>query len=409
MQTSSIKSKVVGRAQTLVEQFALRRRSTASIGVVTALLVAASCSTGANDARPGSGDPTASAAESWTGAVSTSCTSGAPQPGQSYFTARLKSTRGRELSLAVLTPKLGDTGVPLSVQLDGKALYEMESHTTQDGVESVQKYHAPLTGIQRVVTIANENSFFANFDGRETVPANLGTEPQALRFKDGLPPPTVGGDQALIAAMSQLFDSAGRESSACLAASESNLEANTDSLGSLKNELTTGHRYPVASGVSGSACNGCEYGCKGKYLGCIGAASVLGPFGAAFGALACIGVFERCNSECHKSGTDCCPVGCGGESGILNPIGACCLAGETCVRRATDDHVALCCEAGTTLCNGVGCCQPGDTCLPSGQCCPEMRNGECCSIGTCTTRADCNGGDPNGSNGCSDNGCCVPG
>jgi hypothetical protein len=295
------------------------------------------------------------------------------------------------------------------IKLNGAVIDQIQLDAAADGTTTrTETFSAPITGVHQVITTSNGQTLTLLVDGRQTVPVPVGTDPKTIRFADGQAVPQLTIPPAIADAMTQLFNDAGSAMTTCLASSGSDTLAFSDP--------RSGN-----GGVSGSQCTGCEIACDGALAGCsagaVAAAIACGPFAVFCGAgvgLACIGAYEGCNALCHRSGTDCCPVACGGESGITTPIGGCCFAGDSCARRATDAHVALCCGSGTTACGGTQCCLPGDKCFTfssGGICCPpedQKPDGTCCFQGSCTTRADCNGGDPNGNNGCV-NGCCVIG
>jgi hypothetical protein len=295
-------------------------------------------------------------------------------------------------------------------KLNGNPLYSIQTQVSSNSsFTRNEAYFPPITGVKNVTGISDGKTIIFTVDGRQTLSSAVGADPTTVQFADGKPAPQLNIDSSIRDAMIQLLNSAQTQSKACLSP-----QANQVLLAAAE---TSAPGHP--SGDSGSACTGGEVDCDLGEVACVGLALAgCGPFAFLCGS-GCVGGYEGCLSFVHRSGTDCCPVACGGESGITNPIGACCLGGEICLKRSTDGHVALCCDSGTTACGGTQCCGPNDTCFTSqgtngattGLCCPpeQIRNGQCCILGTCTTRADCNAGDPNGNNGCGANGCCVIG
>lgn len=292
------------------------------------------------------------------------------------------------------------------VELDGHPLYRMAMSAAPGGTATTtETYFAPIGGVHEVVTTSDGKTLSSVMDGRRTVAAPIGTDPAQIRFEDGQPAPAATMSAPIRAGLQRVLEAAGKDSVACL--------PGATAVQTFSNEAPQELGHPSRS--SGSACTGCELGCYGEQFACVAVAAACG-FLAPVCALGCLGHTQSCLSGCHKSGTDCCPVGCGGEGEITTPIGGCCLQGEICLRRATSAHVALCCSAGTTVCGTDSCCHSGEACIPAGgglpaYCCPSgsMRNGHCCSSGVCSSRADCNGGDPFGPNGCDVSGCCFPG
>jgi hypothetical protein len=302
-----------------------------------------------------------------------------------------------------------------SVWLNGSLIYQ--STSTQEANGSTHRYHdmlSPILPEHRIFSSSDGKTMFLDIDGKQTPSVAVGTDPNTLRFTDGTALPSLTFDPNIRDVFVSFEKDAAANAAACLGSS-----------GSAELLAFAGDPHQGSGGVSGSQCTGCELACAGGEFTCLAGAAVAASactigYGiclAAFGA-GCILAHQGCLSLCHRSGTDCCPVGCGGESGILTPIGACCFSGETCGRRRNDDHVALCCTAGTTVCGGELCCLAGEQCatrtsgppqrgliLDAACCGPNNMNsrGECCNLGKCTTSADCGG-----ANACVD-GCCIIG
>jgi hypothetical protein len=302
-----------------------------------------------------------------------------------------------------------------SVWLNGTLIYQ--STTTMDADGTTNRWQDmldPVLPAHQIFSSSDGNTVFLDIDGKETRPIAVGADPNTLRFTDGTTLPTLAIDPNIRDVLASFEKDVGANGAACLGSSGS------DGLLAL-----TGDPHQGTGGVSGSQCTGCEVACAGGELTCIAGAAIAASactigYGICLGVLGagCILAYEGCQTLCHRSGTDCCPVGCGGESGFTTPIGACCNSGDTCGRRANDDHAALCCGAGTTACGGELCCTAGEQCatrtsgppqkgiILNAACCgPNNMNsrGECCNLGKCTTSADCGG-----SNTCS-NGCCIIG
>lgn len=286
-----------------------------------------------------------------------------------------------------------------SVKLNGNPFYEILTEPTEDGsTRQIETYFAPANGVHQVITTSKADTIIMLVDGRRTLAAPAGAKPEDVRFEDGQPAPKLVVAPELQDGVKRLLTSAATDSASCFGQPMPNQSVEPG-----KDPLALAHPS------SGLGCNTCESGCRAGYIVCIvGAISGCGPFSIFCGA-GCAFAMDQCMGICHRSGTDCCPVGCGGESGSLTPIGTCCMAGDICLKRGDSAHSALCCPGGTTTCGGRACCNPGETCMPGGTCCPVVHNGECCFIGTCTTKANCNNGNPNGPNGCDANGCCFVG
>jgi hypothetical protein len=307
--------------------------------------------------------------------------------------------------------------------LNGNPLYQFQQQGSIGGVTTrSDAYFAPITGVHQVTSTLNGATLALIVDGRQTVPTTATADPTTVKFADGRAAPRLDIPAAIGDAIVELMNDAAAKLPACAAGSTSTppqliAAAGTDS----------GH----PSGDSGSGCTTCEIGCDGAEGACLAGAAVVtiacGPFAffcapAAGGA--CIAGYDACLGLCHRSGTDCCPVDCGGASQATNPIGACCESGESCLKRSTSGHVALCCSSGQTPCGGTQCCGSDTTCMPTGAstsacckpsqinsqgvCCPNGigANGQCCGLfGSCGTEADCS---PSLLGACS-NGCCTLG
>jgi hypothetical protein len=296
-------------------------------------------------------------------------------------------------------------------------IYVYESFYTElpDGTtKRVQTSYTPFEP-HELITYSDGKTMSFSMDGKSTNTVPVGTDPRTLRFSDGTAIPAMPLSNYFIDAIVALEKDANLHAAACF----SGTAADSGQL------LAQSDPHYGNAGVSGSQCTGCELACDGGEVSCLAAAAgasvACGPFFAfcagGFGA-ACITGFEWCQSKCHQSGTDCCPVACGGESSVLTPTGGCCYSGDSCARRESGDHAALCCGPGTTGCGGALCCETGEQCATptsgpkmvgisrNAACCgPDNMNsrGECCTLGKCTTDADCGG--PNACR----NGCCIIG
>jgi hypothetical protein len=302
-----------------------------------------------------------------------------------------------------------------SVSLNGTLVYQ--STSTEEANGTVIRYQDTLSPIlpdHRIMSSSDGRTVFLDIDGKQTRSVAVGTDPNTLRFTDGTALPNLTIDPNIRDVLVSFEKDVGANAPACLGSS-----------GSAGLLALAGDPHYGSGGVSGSQCTGGELACIGAEATCIGLAAVAASsctigWGICFGVFgaACILGHQGCVAAVHRSGTDCCPVGCGGESGLTTPIGACCNYGETCGRRRNDDHAALCCGAGTTVCGGELCCTAGEQCatrtsgppqrglILNAACCgPNNMNsrGECCNLGKCTTSSDCGG-----ANACVD-GCCVIG
>jgi hypothetical protein len=302
-----------------------------------------------------------------------------------------------------------------SLWLNGTLVYQSTSSEDPDGTTLVyQDMLSPVLPEHRIFSSSDGRTMFLDVDGKQTPSVAVGTDPNTLRFTDGTALPNLTIDPNIRDVLVAFEKDVGANAATCLSSS-----AATGLL------ALAGDPHYGSGGVSGSQCTAGELGCLGAEATCIGIAAVTAAsctigYGICFGLISagCILAHQGCLGVIHRSGTDCCPVACGGESGLTTPIGACCNYGETCGRRRNDDHAALCCTPGTTVCGGELCCTAGEQCatktsgppqrglILNAACCgPDKMNsrGECCNLGKCTTSADCGG-----SNTCN-NGCCVIG
>jgi hypothetical protein len=299
--------------------------------------------------------------------------------------------------------------------MNGIPMYEDRYTEQSNGSTTREQTFMGALQPHDLITYSDGKTMTISFDGKTTPAVAVGTDPKNIHFSDGTPLPTLTLSRGFTDAIVALEKDMSLNGKACFSGSNS----------SSTQVLAYSDPHNGNGGVSGSGCTGCEADCDGGEFACLAAAAAAAsactigyPICLAAAAAGCVGAYVGCQSYCHRSGTDCCPVACGGESDVTTPIGGCCFSGDTCARRSTDDHVALCCGAGTTSCGGELCCLAGEQCATptsgpkmvgvglSAACCgPNNMNaaGECCTMGKCTTDADCGG-----SNGCR-NGCCIIG
>jgi hypothetical protein len=322
-------------------------------------------------------------------------------------------------SLAAGSP----TNETYAVTLNGQPLYEItQQGMAGGGSTQSDTYFPPITGVHQVTSISDGTNITSVVDGRATVPMPLTASGSSVKFVDGAPPPALTIPVAIGDAIIELFNDMAAKLPSCAPVGA---PAATPLSTPVVDAVGTDQGHP--SQVDGSACTTGEVACALAEGGClavsVGVDIACGPFAficAPLTGASCIGAYVGCLGFVHRSGTDCCPVDCGGGSQLTNTIGSCCEGGESCLKRSTSGHVALCCSSGQNACGGVECCGVDTTCMPvqggracckpsqinsAGQCCPGGfgTNGQCCFLGSCTTAAQCGG-----SNGCV-NGCCIIG
>ena len=314
------------------------------------------------------------------------------------------------------------TNETYTVKLNGQPLYQVSQQGAPGAVTRSDTYFAPITGVHQATSTSDGTNITFVVDGRTSLPMAVTANPSSIKFVDGGPAPAISIPPSIGDAIAELFTDAATKIKSCATTSTAATVA-----GSLLAAVGTDQGHP--SGDDGHECTAGEEGCIGAEAACvaaaIAAALACGP--AAFicggaGAVGCALGFQGCLGFVHRSGTDCCPVDCGGASGVETPIGGCCLSGETCLRQENSSHVGICCSAGQTACGGSACCGSDTTCMPvqggtstcckpsqinpQGQCCPGGigTNGQCCLLGACTNDTQCTS-----TEGACVNGCCTIG
>jgi hypothetical protein len=322
--------------------------------------------------------------------------------------------------------------------LNGNPLYQVQQQISNTGAFTrSDTYFAPITGVHQIVSTSDGTTFTMVVDGRQTVPlAAVGANPATASFVDGRPAPQLDIPVAVADAFQELLNNAAAVLPTCAIPPASPTSPTSPPL-----IADVGTDDGHASGDSASGCNSCDDGCLETLAKCTAEAIITpncpvstGIFGGllddvigfacgAYDAYECSTGLLSCQRTCSKAGTACCPVDCGG-AGNITPIGLCCLSGESCLKRGSTGHVAICCSAGQTPCGGSECCGSDTTCLPTGTgtsaccapsqinaqgtCCPNgiSTNGQCCGVfGSCRTEADC----ASGLEGACVAGCCTLG
>jgi hypothetical protein len=327
----------------------------------------------------------------------------------------------------MFTPEGATSGGTTVVQLNGQSLIEATETLGSGTTTTTTHFFPPLGGIVDVSSISDGVTFTLTVDGRQTVPAPVGTDPGSIRFVDGGPVPKLVVSAPIRDAVAELLNDVAAESTAC----RNSLAAQTSSVATPAPASST---IPptFTLGPDPDPCFHCELVCDGELLGCDagGLLAGLANIFAGEGVLVGCGVEQvRCISACHRAETACCPVGCGNVGAFSQPT--CCAIGDSCLKQGDFSHVGLCCPSGSSPCGGDECCGPDQTCNPrthpapneapafccgapgetkcgnfccgSGQGCAP--NGQSCCT-ACTTDAQCGG--PVGESFCV-NGCCQNG
>jgi hypothetical protein len=270
------------------------------------------------------------------------------------------SSQGHQLACtnrSITDRENGSSQKETEVTADGELVMLITSSSSPVGTNGsvgvqVQIEYGPLVpGVSSASAVVEEGIVSGMVDGRAFVPMPVDDEfdASAASFQDGAPPPELGMDPDLEAAVTDLLAAAATTAEGCSAPNGNESENAEKVVGTaLKN---TGH---YSETVETQDCAECWGKCIAEGVACALACSFTGP-GYAFCLGACIYHEVTCDDDCYDGGGGCCPVAC--YSAFL--VDVCCLEGEKCL----NDELGTCCGPGEKPCEQKYCCEGTEECV----------------------------------------------